>query len=231
MRSFAAPFARSTILIAFVLTASAQQPEKHVVRASAEASVTGNPDQASLTIGVRNQAATAKAVADQNAVQTAQVLRSVKAVLGSNGRLQTSGYSIGPYFEQRNNLPHLLNGFEANNSVQVIVDDLSVVGALLDAATANGANNIVGVSFGLKDDSALRLQGLAEANGKARAAAEAIAQALNLKVVGVASAESGYGTSPVRPYFTAQMLTSSTPIETGTLNVTASVTVTLEVNP
>lgn len=220
------------LLLTFVLAASAQQPEKHVVRASADASVAGNPDQASLSIGVKNHAATARAAANQNALQTDQVLQSVKAVLDSKGHVQTSGYSIGPYFEYRNNLPPLQNGFEVSNSIEVTVDDLSIVGALLDAATGNGANNIAGVSFSIKDDSALRLKALTEASVKAKAAAEAIAQALNLKVVGVANAESGYGTSPIRPYVTAQALSSKrTPVETGTLEITASVTVTLEVSP
>jgi uncharacterized protein YggE len=86
----------------------------------------------------------------------------------------------------------------------------------------------------MKDDSALRLQALAEATRKARTSAEAIAQALNLHVAGVLSAESGFNSTPIRPMSMMMALPKtlpSTPIESGSVEISASVTVTLEVNP
>jgi uncharacterized protein YggE len=86
----------------------------------------------------------------------------------------------------------------------------------------------------VKDNTALRQQALTEASEKAKAAAEAIAKALGLRVVGVASAEAGSSSGPVRPMPMRMMLAKSvpsTPIESGSIEVSASVTVTLEVNP
>jgi uncharacterized protein YggE len=125
------------------------------------------------------------------------------------------------------------NGFDTNNTVEVTVDDLPLLPKLLDAATGSGANSIGGIAFTVKDNTALQQQALAEASEKAKAAGEAIAKALGLKVVGVASAESGFSSGPVRPMPMAMMAKSftATPIEAGSIEVSASVTVTLEVNP
>ena len=116
--------------------------------------------------------------------------------------------------------------------MEVTVNELPLLPRLLDAATGSGANSIGGIVFTVKDNSALRQQALAEASEKAKAAAEAIAKALGLKVVGVASAESDFSSGPVRPM--PMMMTKSfvsTPIESGSIEISASVTVTLEVNP
>ena len=121
-----------------------------------------------------------------------------------------------------------------SNSVLVTVDDLSLVGKIIDTATHAGANNINGIAFTLRNDEAIRARALAEAAAKARASAEAIAKALNLRVMGVANAEA-IETPGVRPVFAqaragAQLnAPAPTPIETGTLDIHAGVTVTLQV--
>lgn len=225
---------RALLVLATALTAFAQMPpEKNFVRATAEASVSAQPDRAHIAIGVRTQAPTAKAAAEQNAALTSQVLTTVKGIIGSKGQVQTAGYSISPHYEITGSSSHQ-NGYETSNTVEVTVDDLSLLSQLIDASSANGANSIGGISFDLKDDSSPRLQALAEASRKAKAAAEAMAQALNLHVAGVASAESSTGGTPIRPMIMSAMAASRmvvpTPVESGSLDIHATVTVTLEVN-
>jgi uncharacterized protein YggE len=223
------------VLLAVSTAATAQQPsqDKHFIRASADAVVTGKPDRANISIGVQTQGATAKASAEQNATETANVMHKIKTVLGTNGEIKTTNYSISPHYEM-NAGNNRQSGFDTNDTVEVTVDDLSLLPRLLDAATGSGANSIGGISFTVKDNTALRQQALTEASEKAKAAAEAIAKALGLRVVGVASAEAGSSSGPVRPMPMRMMLAKSvpsTPIESGSIEVSASVTVTLEVNP
>jgi uncharacterized protein len=227
-------FALVMLVVIGTAYAQQQQPDKHFVRASAEAVVTAQPDRGHISIGVRTQAPTAKVATEQNAAQTTEVIKTLKAILGSNGQIRTSGYSISPHYETINNGTHQ-NGYETSNSVDVTVDELSLLPQLIDASSSSGANNVGDISFSLKDDSALRNQALAEAGRKAKASAEAIAQALNLHVVGVANAESGVSGTPIRPMIQNLPINGrmaiATPIESGTLDVRATVTVTLEVNP
>ncbi len=205
----------------------------HVVRASGEATVTAKPDRAQISIGVVTQAATAQAASAQNATQTTAVLDTLKPTLGPGGQLKTSGYSLAPDYQYpKDGSPPKLIGYRASNTVLVTVDDLSILGRIIDAATHAGANDINGIAFMLRNDEALRAQALAEAASKARASAEAIAEALNLHVIGILDAEATE--APIaRPMFrqmTAQANASATtPVEAGSLDVRASVVVSLQV--
>ncbi len=226
------------LLCTFLLLASAMPAQDtsklaHVVRASGEATVTAKPDRAQITIGVLTQAASAQLASSQNASQTTAVLDALRRSLGASGQLKTSGYSISPDYQySKDGSASKVIGYQASNAVLVTVDDLSLVGKIIDAATGAGANNINGIEFTLRNDEAVRAQALAEAAAKARANAEAIAKALNLQVVGIVNAEA---TEPpvMRPLFAqakvGAQLNAPTPIETGTLDIHASVVVSLQI--
>jgi uncharacterized protein YggE len=204
----------------------------HFVRASGDATVTANPDRASVDIGVQTHAPTAQAAAQQNAEQTGQVVKTIRHALGSGGEVKTSDYRLAPQYEYTANHPARLTGYEATNTVRVTVDDLSILGKIIDAATSTGANNISGISFTLKDDGPLRATALRQAAINARANAETVAKALDLQVVGVLQVEPTEipAVRPLPMYRQAVAMSAApaTPIEAGTLDVHASVTVTLE---
>jgi uncharacterized protein len=204
----------------------------HFIRASGEATVTAKPDRASAEIGVSTHASTAQAASEQNAEQTSQVLNILRRAIGTSGEVQTSNYTLAPQYEYGNNQPPRLTGYEANNTVRITVDDLLSLGKIIDAATKSGANNLAGLTFTLKDDTAVRAAVLREAAVKARANAEVIAKALNVEVVGVLQAEPSESV-PVRPLAMpmkarAAREVQTTPIESGNIEVHATVTVTLE---
>ena len=227
-----------TMLLAacsFPATAQDKAAKVHSIRASGEATVRAKPDRAQITIGVVTQAPTAQAAAAQNATQTTAVLDALKRSLGANGEIKTSGYSISPQYQYANGRPPKITGYQANNSVLTTVNDLSLTGKIIDAANEAGANDITGISFSLRDDSAIRAQALADAAGKARSAAEAIAKALNLRITGVLEADTTEAPI-VRPMYKAFSMAAEgaaprapTPIEAGDIDVRASLTVTFEV--
>ncbi len=215
------------------MLAAQDSPRPHFVRASGEAIISAKPDRAEVTIAVSTRAPTAQAAASQNASESARVLASVKQSLGSDGQVKTSGYSLAPQYDYSNGHAPRLTGYEASNSVVVTVDELSVLGKVIDAATATGANNVNGISFTLRDSSAVREQALAEAAVRARANAEALAKALQAQVVGLLEAEPTEA-PVIRPLFKSftaapAMAMQATPIEAGNLDIRATVTVTLQV--
>jgi uncharacterized protein YggE len=205
----------------------------HFVRATGEATVTARPDRAQISIGVLSQASTAQAAAAANATQTTQVIDAIKRTLGEGGELKTSGYSISPQYQYTAGRSPKVTGYQASNTVQIIVNQLPLLGKIIDAASDSGANNISGVSFSLKDETQARNQALAEAALKARAAAESIAKALNVRVISVLQAETTEVPTfrPMVRSFAAMNAPNAapTPIEAGDLDIHASVTVTLEV--
>jgi uncharacterized protein YggE len=222
----------SLIVLPFMSTAQ-EAPKVHFVRASGEATVTARPDRAQISIGVLTQNSTAQAAATANATQTSQVIEAIKRTLGQGGELKTAGYSISPQYQYTTGRSPKITGYQASNTVLIIVNDLALLGKVIDAASDSGANNINGVSFSLKDETPFRNQALAEAAAKARDAAESIAKALNTRVVGVLQAETSEVPTfrPMNRSFAAMAAApgAPTPIEPGDLDIHASVTVTLEV--
>ena len=218
------------IAVAAGLFGQAPQPVG-TVRATGEATVTATPDEARINIGVVNQAPTAQEAGAENARRADAVMTRIRAVLGSAGEVKTINYSISPDYEYKPNSTPTITGYTANNTVQVRIDDLKDVGRVIDAVTQTGANEINGIEFTLKDDRAVRARALHEAAEQAKTNAEAIATALGLRVTGVYSAESGAAVMPPRPMFAMQMAKAATPVAPGTIDVHATVTVTLEVKP
>jgi uncharacterized protein YggE len=135
-----------------------------------------------------------------------------------------------------NGVEPTITGYTAANVVQVTLDELAKTGSVIDSATQSGANHVQGIQFTLRDQDAVRAQALREAAVRARAQAEVLAGALGLKIVRVLSVEENSPRiMPVRAFAAAPRAAASaevvTPVEAGTLDITAEVTLTVEVAP
>lgn len=208
--------------------------ELRIVRVVGEATVTAAPDHAQIDLGVFNQAATANEAASENAKRVEKVLAAVHAA-APKATVTTVEYSVNPsYGEYKPNEPPKVTGYSAQNIVRVASDDLDQVSKILDAATGAGANNVRGLSFTLKNEADVRKRALSDAVAKGRAEAEAIATALGVKIVAVRSADAAGEPPIVRPMVMGLARAKGeapTPVEPGTLDVHASVTLTFDIAP
>ncbi len=208
---------------------------RQMVRATGEAILSVKPDQARISVGVTTQAATAQQAIAENATRTTAVLSDLKTLLGSKGELKTANYSVNPQYRypKEGGTP-TITGYSANNTVELTVNDLSLVGKIIDVAGQSGANNINSIIFTLRNDDAARAEAIAQATIHAKANAEAIARALNVRVTGVAEAET-IDALAVRPIYGVAMSAkferaqAPTPVETGNLDISAKVMVALDV--
>jgi uncharacterized protein YggE len=211
-----------TSLFLAVSIAAAQTP--NTIQAAGSATRSVKPDMAQLNIGVVTQAATAQAAADQNATLTDAVIKALEKVLGSAGTIQTLYYSISPRYT--NTQPATLVGYTVNNTVQVTTTNVSLVGPLIDAGNAAGANSVSGPYFGLQNSDPEVQLALAAASKQALAHASAIASGLGARVGLVISAQEGSTVRPVLEGSAGGLASAvSTPIQTGTVTVSANVTV------
>jgi uncharacterized protein YggE len=195
------------------------------VQASGSASISVNPDQAQITVGMITDGSTAQDAAQKNASQTATLLTALKQVLGPAGTVQTIAYSVYPRYSSTQ--PPSIVGYTASNTLQAVMNDLSIIGSLIDSANQAGANNVGGLSFGLMDPEPVKQRALAQASKVARAHADAIAAGLNAKTGTVVSAQEASTYSPIVAGAAAGMATP-TPIQTGQVTVSANVTVTVQ---
>jgi len=201
--------------------------------------VTGNaivqvqPDTATITISVVTQARAALDAQQQNANKSDAVVRALKSAVGAGAEIKTSGYSLQPQRVYKENQPPTISGYEARNSATVVLADLTKVGAVIDAASQAGANDVSGISFTLRKDRPAHDQALAEATREAMSKAQVIARALGGRVVRIVEVQEE-GFQPPRPgYAEAGLMraqaAASTPVEVGTLDITSRVQLVAEV--
>ncbi|RZA18984.1 MAG: SIMPL domain-containing protein [Lysobacteraceae bacterium] len=165
---------------------------------SASADARRVPDVATISTGVVTQAADANAAMRANAVQMDKVMAAIRAAGIAERDVQTSGINLNPNYKYVENAPPTIVGYQASNTVNVKVRDLSKLGKVLDAFVEQGANQINGPSFEVdKPDEAYDEARIA-AIKKAQARAETYANALGLKVRRMVSISEG-GASFPRP--------------------------------
>ena len=211
-------------VLASPAAAQADAPNQRAITVNGEGEASAAPDVAYVTVGVQTQSATAAAAVAENSRRMAAVLDAMRARgLGSRD-LQTSGLSVSPQLDREQQL----TGYQAVNNVIITVNEVDRAGELLDAALAAGGNRIGGLRFGIRDSAALHEQALADAVRVARARADALAGAMGLRIVGVASvAESTVSAPQPRAAVASSAAVPGAapppPVESGELRVTVQV--------
>lgn len=215
----------------------APPPPLSSIRVTAEAHVTAQPDRVQIDVGVISHAATSQEAATENARKADAVLAAVRRALGGAGVLKTISYSLNPNYRYHPNAEPTPDGYTASNVLQVTLDDLAKIGAVIDTAAAAGANRVQDIEFTLRDQDAVRAQALREAATRARIEADVLAGALGLKVMRVLNVEENSAQfvplriTASRVAGPAAVAAAPTPVETGTLDITANVTLSVEVGP
>ena len=185
------------------------------------------PDMASISLGVQTQAPSAADAMTQNARSMSQVVAALKRA-GIDGKdLQTSGLNLNAQYAYEQNVPPRLTGYQASNQVTVQVNDLGKLGPTLDAVVAVGANQINGVTFGLKDPQAASDAARLKAVQSLQAKAQLYAGATGFRTGRLMNLSEGGGYSPPRPMPMMAMRMAeaapSTPVEAGELSVRVDV--------
>ena len=220
-----------TILFVMTATALLAQTPAQVV-SHGEGIVSAKPDQVRISIGVTTQAATANEAGAENAKQSSAVITELKKQLGAAAEFQTMNYSLHPtYRTQRDGGKPTIAGYQANNTVEVKLNDVALAGKTIDAATRSGANQIQGVNFSMRDEQKLRAEALAKAATQARANVQALAGAVGLRMVRLLKVEDGepIRVIPMRMEMMRAQDSAQTPVEPGEIQVRATVTITAEV--
>jgi uncharacterized protein YggE len=230
-------------LLLFLLLASgpvAAQPvadttltKPGTVRVTASATTTAKPDLAEIDLGVSTDKPTAAAAIAENARKMEQIVAAMKKDAGAGGEVKTVGFNVETRYGQvrpNSDRPTVI-GYTVTSTVRVRTADVNAVGRILDGAFKLGSNNVQRVAFLLKDQEPAQTEALKQAAAKARGRATAMASALGLKVGPVVTVSEGY----VEPMIVNEgaeagvlarsMKVAGTPIEAGTLEVHATVTV------
>ena len=201
------------------------------IQTTGEATVTTQPDRVQIDIGVVTQAGVSQTAVSENAKKLEQTLSNLRALLGPAADIRTVSYNVSPnYNYPKDGGEPTISGYTVANVVRVTLDDLSLTGKVIDEATRAGANRIQGLQFSLKDNSTVMATALKQAAAEARTKADALASALAVRIVGVLSVEENSpGPVPIRTVSYARSEQAATPIEAGSIEVRATVNLTVEI--
>jgi uncharacterized protein YggE len=188
------------------------------------------PDRAWITVGAESRAASASEAQRRNSELMSPILEKIRAAGVAADAIRTIGYDVQYEWEYVNN-KRVGKGYVARNTVEVRVDAIDRVGALLELAGGSGATNLGGVRFDLKNREQLERDALRLAVEEARRRAQTVATASGRTVDRVLRVEEqGLGSSePPRPLFRAAAATADAPppIATGEIEIRASVVLTV----
>lgn len=227
----------SLLTLLYAVSAVAQTPpaflETVTITGTGKAKLT--PDRYSFNVGVQTIATTVDDAVRENNQRVAAVIDALKKAGATAAEIRTSNFSIYPQqnFEQ-GKLPQI-TGYQVNNSVTVTRDKIGDAGKLLQAALNAGVNTSSGLQFLVSDPVRGRDEGMRAAFADAKAKATTLAQAAG-RTVGKALTITE-GVEPSRPPMVYQAMamapgraaaTDEVPVESGTQEVSYTITVTFE---
>jgi uncharacterized protein len=199
---------------------------------SGNGKATGKPDIAQITLGVSKLANTVQQARDDAASSLDAMIKSVQANGVGKDDIQTQQFNISPEYDYSNNRQRL-TGFRVTNVVSVKLRDINKTSKVVDDAVNAGGDNaqVQGISFTIDKPEDLQRQARENAVADAKKKAQTLASATGVTVGDpVAISETNVQGGPlfngVARDAAAPAAAPSTPIESGTLDVTVDVNVT-----
>ena len=195
-------------------------PAGRVITVSGTGTVSSAPNSASFTFGVQTDGATAREAQAANAERMSRVIDALRGLGIAKADLQTTDISVGQKWSNDGSVV----GYTANNSLQVKVHRVALAGRVVDTAVAAGATQTSGPSFSHAERYEAALQ---KAVDQARSKAEALAAEANVELGAAIRIEEQSPQPEIGVYPTAlERVPAPTPIEPGTQQTHATVTVT-----
>ena len=228
------------IAIAFFIVAAAAAPALAqrtdsqplpTLAVSGDARILAAPDEATVRLGIVRQAPTAQAAQEQTNAIAQEILKGITALGVPPPQVQTSRLVLSPVYAPRSpesrDAPRIV-AYNASNVVAVRLENLALVGRVIDAGLKAGANQLDGVQFGLRNELPSREQALRQAVAEARSKAQVMADASRVGLIEVL--EISEGNVSIVPSFAEQVqfraaVAQDTPVSPGQIEVRASVTI------
>ncbi len=206
----------------------------HTISVSGSGTAYGQPDIATIQIGVQTRNTDAGVSVSENTDKMNAITAALKAMGIADKDIQTTNFSVygqQDYDPQTGQLTGTTTYF-VDNTVSIVVRDLNTLGAVLGQATDAGANSVYGISFGVSDSATLEAEARAKAMADAKTRAEQLASAAGV-ALGEPMTISEYSYSNPTPYLAFDRVesagvggTAPVPVSSGQLQVTLQVNVT-----
>lgn len=207
-------------------------PNQQGITVNGEGTVTVKPDMARVTLGMESMAASAREAQRKNAGVMNNIVAELKRLGLADKDIQTTDFNLFPErkYDKATGRNQIV-GYRAANQVTVTIRNLSKLGTAIDQSIQAGANYVQNVIFSVESPEKWREQAIASAVKEARSKADALAKASGMSIKRIiAMNESNINVSPYpmdlslqKAGFRADSANASTPLEPGSVKVTATV--------
>lgn len=194
------------------------------------------PDKATINVSIETTDKDAKIASSQNATIMSNIQKNIMALAISKDKIKTINYNLSPKYNYDNGKQKLV-GYTVSNEIMISVDNIEMVGNVIDTAINSGATNVNSVEFGLKDDQMYKDKALQQAILDAKRKAEVVAGALGRNIVDVKSINISNSYMEPRTLNSALYMKSAdavgaptSPIQAGSINIKATVSATFAMN-
>lgn len=206
------------------------EPALHTITVTGTGSVTRVPDVARVSVGVSVTKPTVKAARDSAGKSMTAIITAIKGLGIAEGDIKTVGIDLSPQYNNGSN-PKVI-GYRMSQQLQITVRDLDKAGDVIDIATSKGATDVGGLWFEVEDPATALDDARAAAIAQARTSAQRMAAAAGVALGSVVSISEASAPTP-GPYFygeAARDAATLTPVERGTQDIVATVTLIFEID-
>ncbi|MFG0318313.1 MAG: SIMPL domain-containing protein [Planctomycetota bacterium JB042] len=218
--------------------ASADDAPPPTLTVTGDAEVSVAPDRARVVLGATVQVADASDAQRQVGEIMTRALEALRGAGVRDEDLTTAGVTLHPVHAPAGRRPSgeteepRIVAYRASNTVEVVLTDLTRVGATIDAGVGAGANRVQGITFELADETGPKADALAAAVRNARKKAERMADAAGVRLLTLQSATESAGrfVGPVVANARMGAFDAGTPVEPGRITVSGAVSLTYRIS-
>ncbi len=196
-----------------------------------EGKAMATPDIAVVNVGVQAQGSSVKEV-QQNLNRNSNAVSDAIKKLGIDAKdIQTSNYNISPLYNYSQG--QRITGYQANTNLTIKVREIEKANSVIDAATANGANAVAGISFDVSDKTKAENEARQKAVDEAKRKATDASRIAGFTLGRIINYSENFGNEP-RPVPMMAKADSSgggipTQVEPGSTEIRVSVTLSFEI--
>ena len=227
-----------TILCLLISCSMAFAQETRTISVDGTSVIKAMPDRATVNISIESTAKDAKEASAQNAIVMNKIQKDIMALAITKDNIKTTNYNLYPLYNRKDNGRQEITGYSVSNQITVTVDNIDIVGNIIDTAINAGANSVNSVEFSLKDPQSYKDKVLVQAINDAKRKADIIAKTLGKNVVNVVSVNSNNSYIEARTFNSmmyakaadSAAVGASSPIQAGDISVKANVSIVFEIN-
>ncbi len=200
-----------------------------IITVNAKSELNLSPDIAYINIGYVCSGSDTEKITNDNNTVMARIISALKAKGIADDDIKTSSFNIYPVYNYENGQTKVKE-YSVSHILKVTINDISKIGNVLDAAIGEGANQSFSISYNIKDYDTQYNNAMMAAVDQGNIKADAIAKSLGVSTYKLNKITENTNSSsyiyPTAEYKsdTSSSSIGSTQIQTGTITITAQLT-------